>query len=223
MADEYKILGSTIYRISPDGNIVKFATVSDAGDMDLPTEDPRPVNAKRRRVWGYWVAIIVLAILACVWCVGMNLEMRDNRRNFSARLEAEQLLVRVSAHYPMIISDIEIGNVDASGETISNFGTNIYSRNAEYLSPRLKYTGLVNRPTQLKVRLYMPDGNLLRGSSSPSDATFSCQVSIEGGDNKTMLLEDWGWSTPGHWNRGIYRIEVWCADVCLKSKTFTIY
>lgn len=143
---------------------------------------------------------------------------RDN-----AKSELSSLKNKVSATYPIIITDIEIGNVDYDGDIQTNYGNTIYSYNTMYLQPRIKYTGLTSGNKTIKVKWYNPDGTVKRGTSSPSGFSQSQTMYVYSGDNNTYTLSGWGNSYKGHWSKGTYRIEIWYENTCLKAKTFTIY
>lgn len=86
----------------------------------------------------------------------------------------------------------------------------------------IKYIGVkTGEDIKLNIKLYTPLG-LSTGSSSPSGFSYTASVYVYSGDN-TEVLGGWGNSSRGYWSRGNYRFEIWYADVCLKSKKFTIY
>ena len=144
---------------------------------------------------------------------------RDN-----AKSELSKLKNKVSAAYPLIITDIEIENVNYDGDVQTNYSnTNtIYSFNTMYLRPRIKYTGLISATKTLKIKWYKPDGTISTGTSSPYGFSQSEAMYVYNGEN-TYTFNGWGSSNRGHWRSGTYRIEIWYENTCLKSKTFTIY
>ena len=91
-----------------------------------------------------------------------------------------------------------------------------------YFQPKIYYTGIVSGNITLKVKWFTPDGVLSTGNSSPSGFSQSHEYYFSGDDNK-KILRSWGGKDKGHWKAGTYRIEIWYKDVCLKTKTFTIY
>ena len=150
-----------------------------------------------------------------------NSSLKKERDN--AKSELSSLKSKVSTTYPIIITDIEIANINANGDIQTNFGNTIYSYNTMYLHPRIEYTGLISGYKTIKVKWYNPDGTIRSGSSSPSGFSYSESMYVLSGDNNTSTLSGWGNSNKGHWQRGTYRIEIWYENTCLKSKTFTIY
>lgn len=123
---------------------------------------------------------------------------------------------------PILITDIEIANTYNGGDIETDYGNSIYSSNTMYLKPRITYKGIkTGENIDLSVRLYTPSG-LSTGTSSPSGYSYSTSIYVYSGENKEALTS-WGGSSRGHWSRGTYRFEIWHNNVCLKSKTFSIY
>ena len=125
-------------------------------------------------------------------------------------------------NFPLLISDIEIGNQYANGATETSYGGYIYSSRSMYLAPKIKYVGLNSGYATLKVKFYTPDGTLSKGSSSPYDCSYTNSMYVYSGKNE-YSLSSWGGSSMGHWRKGSYRIEVWYNSTCLAVKNFTIY
>jgi hypothetical protein len=144
-----------------------------------------------------------------------NEEYKENR-------ELLQIKQEVAATYPIIINEIEIGNVHGDGMIATYYGNTIYSYNTMYLKPKISYIGLRDGSCTLKVKLYDNYGNLRSGTGSPRGYSYSCNETICEGNN-VLYLDGWGNDTKGYWSSGTYRIEVWYNDMCLKSDRFTIY
>ena len=135
----------------------------------------------------------------------------------------EEELTMLQKSFPIIITDIKIGNVDYDSNVETDYGNTIYSRYTMYLKPQITYTGI--NPWQsinLKVKWYTPNGSLSRGDSSPSGFSQSEDLYVCSGSN-TTTLRGWGNRSKGHWSSGTYRIEIWYEDVCLRAENFTIY
>lgn len=150
-----------------------------------------------------------------------NSSLKTERDN--AKSELSSLKNKVSATYPIIITDIEIANTYSGGDVETNYGNTIYSYNTMYLTPRIKYTGLTTGNKTIKVKWYKPDGTISIGSSSPSGFSQSESMYVYNGENNTYTLNGWGNKYKGFWSKGTYRIEIWYENTCLKAKTFTIY
>lgn len=137
--------------------------------------------------------------------------------------EKESLLSSIANNnIPLIITDIQIGNTYYNGNLETNYGSTIYSRNTMYLTPRIKYMGLVSGNKTLKVKWYNPSGTLSTGTSSTNGYSQSDSYYVSKGQN-TLTLRGWGNETKGHWGSGTYKIEIWYENKCLSSKSFTIY
>lgn len=135
----------------------------------------------------------------------------------------EEELAMLQKSFPIIITDIKIGNVDYDSNVETDYGNTIYSRYTMYLKPQITYTGI--NPWQsinLKVKWYTPNGSLSIGDSSSSGFSQSEDLYVCSGSN-TTTLRGWGNRSKGHWSSGTYRIEIWYEDVCLRAENFTIY
>lgn len=136
--------------------------------------------------------------------------------------QLEDKIESIGNHYPMVINKIEMGNSYSDGTMETSYGSTIYSSYTMYLKPKIYYTGISTGSHTLKVKLFTPDGSISKGDSSPSGFSYSGSYYVYSGDD-TMELSGWGSSTKGHWKSGSYRIEIWYENVCLETKTFTIY
>ena len=124
---------------------------------------------------------------------------------------------------PLIVTDIEIANVTEDGKIETGYGGTIYSKNSMYLRHRIKYIGLKEGRVEFYIKLYRPNGSLSVGDK-PKEYSYSVSEFIYEGVNKSRELNVWwGNKNKGHWVKGTYKVEVWYKDVCLESKTFTIY
>lgn len=155
----------------------------------------------------------------------------DNTKNSlritrEERDEAQQkmndLKDKIGSSMPIIITDIQIANTNNSGDIETDYGNTIYSSSTMYLKPKISYTGIkTGENIDLNVKFYTPSG-LSTGSSSPYGCSYSTSMYVYSGEN-TETLSGWGGSSRGHWRSGQYRFEIWYGDVCLKSKSFTVY
>ncbi|MDE7153575.1 MAG: hypothetical protein K2O00_03910 [Muribaculaceae bacterium] len=203
---------------------------------------------KKKSTVGYWIAIIILIILFLVSffiaigaliTVGEQEETIESQENDIIELQNEvyqwntdykelqstlgSLTDRIKTSFPLIISDIEIANVTYDNDIISDYGSSIYSTQARYLRPKLKYYGMVNGSRMLKTKWIRPDGSVISGTSSPSGFSQAENYTIYEGPNQSLEMGGWGWNDPGNWTNGTYRIEIWYGNTCLKSKTFEVY
>ena len=131
----------------------------------------------------------------------------------------------VGKHMPLIITDIDIANHYKDGTEETGFGGVIYSRNSMYIVPRINYMGIIEGTRKFLIKLYKPDGSLSTGAPSvetPKGYSYSDSGYIYEGKN-SRELSGWGNKNKGNWAKGVYKIEIWYNDMCLKSKSFTIY
>lgn len=123
---------------------------------------------------------------------------------------------------PLIITKLEVANVDKDGTIIQDYGSTIYDYKTKYLKPRItikpyKPSGTV----KLYIKLYK-NNELKKGSSSPDDYSYSDTIEIHSSSSQTFVLSGWGSETAGHWSAATYRFEIWYGDYCLGSKTFKV-
>lgn len=222
----YQIDGDTIFCIGDDGSISKFGSIDDIGNIAI--ESPRP--SKKRKVWGYWLVIVALIGFISYLCHQSEIDAREYNRlsrenvdNLNNARAARHELATVGHAYPMVITDIKIGNVYNDGRVETEYGERINSRNTMYLQAEIFYNGLVSETATLYIKWIMPNGSLSTGTSSPRGYSTSTNVPIAKYNNQTRVIGGWGNSTRGNWRPGTYRIEVWYGDVCLKAKSFTIH
>lgn len=245
MKRDYQISkDGTIFEIREDGCISKIARIDETGNIYSINGNVTKQKGGKGKYWFFIILFAIAAVILGVLYVDADqkysrifksyTELMKNNSDASfqiirleqerdnAKSELSSFKRKVSNVYPLIITDIEIGNVYEDGRIETDYGEPIYYYNTMYLQPRIKYTGLTSRNMNLKVKWYMPDGTIRQGTSSPSDFSQSVSVNIDDGEN-TITLPGWGKSTKGNWGRGTYRIEIWYEDFRLKSKTFTIH
>ena len=150
-----------------------------------------------------------------------SLSAEQSRRE-SAENELTELKNSYSDYMPVIITDVEIANVYNDGSVETDYGGTIYSSYSMYVKPKITYKGIkTGESISLDIKLYTPSG-LSRGSSSPSDCSWTESFYVSSGSN-TQSFQGWGGSSKGHWTSGTYRYEFWYGNVCLKAKSFTIH
>ena len=81
---------------------------------------------------------------------------------------------------------------------------------------------MISDTVELKVKFYTPDGKLNVATSAPYGYSYSNEVYVDVGENE-LYLSGYGNSEEGAWQSGLYTIEVWYNDVCLKHITFRLY
>lgn len=228
MSKDYKISNDgTIFEIREDGSISKIARIDDRGNI---TDLSGSANWQQGGKGKYWFFIIFFFVTTVVLGV-LYLRISDNLNYYIGKYydvdeklsETKSLISDISETYPIIITDIEIGNTYKGGDIQTDYGKRIYDYNTMYLSPRITYIGLKSGTKTLKVKWYTPSGSISRGSSSPKGFSQSDDEYISKGNNIILTLRGWGNDYKGSWSSGTYRIEIWYENTCLKAKTFTIY
>ena len=161
---------------------------------------------------------------------GLNSTVDQLREEAQAERKAREKAQQELAHWkaevglamPLLVTDVEVANVTAANQIISDYGEPIYAGRAQYLKPRLTYMGIsVGEEVFVKVRLYTPSGRVMQGYTSPESFTYQQSIVVDEGENEVPLM---GWGADhGHYTSGEYRFEFWHGHVCLKAHTFHIY
>ena len=223
MNRDYKMSNDgTIFEIKEDGSISKIARIDDNGNISSISGI---INIKENDGKGkFWFFIILFLVTSVVLGV-LYLQTFDNLSYYRWKYyEADEILNNISNEYeyPLIITDIKIGNVYENDDIQTDYGERIYDHNTMYLKPKISYIGLISGTKELKVKWYTPGCYLSRGDSSPDGFTYSDDKYISRG-NSTLTLKGWGNKNKGNWSSGTYRIEIWYKNTCLKTQTFKIY
>lgn len=243
----------TVFEIRDDGSIAKLAKIDEQGQIrnlsgTIMTADGGSKGGYRFFIVLFAIVAIVLGILytevndnyyrasdelndfrnkyetASSATSSLRSEIRSLKQECdNVKSELSNLKNKVSDTYPLIITDVEIANVNYEGDIHTNYGNSLYGSSTMYLKPRIKYTGLTSGNKTLKVKWYNPDGTISRGDSSPYGFSQSQSIYIYSGDNNIYDFSGWGNSSKGSWRSGTYRIEIWYENTCLRSKTFTVY
>lgn len=140
-------------------------------------------------------------------------------------LDYNNLRRTVGQTFPILISSVQMGNLNSDGSKETDYGNRIYSSYTYYLEPRIEYRGFTTGPVYLKMKLYLPDGTLWRDNASLRDCSRTSRISSIMNAMKKINTSDFrvGGGSRGYWRRGTYRIEFWYNDrVCLYSGTFNI-
>ena len=154
---------------------------------------------------------------------GLNYKLNIVENNYKIKeKELKSYKDEVGAVFPIIIDSLKIANTYFNGEIRTDYGGIIFASNSMYLRPRIVYRGLISGSIELKVKFYTPDGKLNVANSAPHGYSYSNEVFVDVGENE-LYLSGYGNSEEGAWQSGLYTIEVWYNDVCLKHITFRLY
>lgn len=220
----FKMLSKETWDRPTAATLVEWATKPDAIQVDYTvfnkkvttnsTDDTIPVK-KNKSCVGFVIAIVILVLTTIV----ISVLYVDAQWRLS---EKESLLSSIANNIPLIITDIQMGNLYENSQIETDYGSEIYSKNTMYIAPSINYIGLKSGSETLKVKFFNSQGTLSTGTTSPAGYSYSNDNYIYNGKN-TMTLSGWGSKNKGHWNAGNYKIEIWYKDKCLSSKSFTIY
>lgn len=235
MNRDYKISNDgTIFEIKEDGSISKIARIDDNGNIcSISGTINRQEQSSKRKYWFFIILFFVTSAVLGVLYIqtfdslsyyrweyhGAYKKLSEANEELS---ETKSIISDIAETYPLIITDIKIGNIYKGGDIQTDYGKRIYDYNTMYLRPKISYIGLVSGTKTLKVKWYTPSGYLSRGDSSPYGFSQSDDEYISKGNN-TLTLSGWGNDSKGSWSSGAYRIEIWYGNTCLKTQTFEIY
>lgn len=124
--------------------------------------------------------------------------------------------------FPCEILSVNMENRMGDGTIITKAGNTLYDDNTIYIVPVLTVKPLRTGSFSFDIKFFQ-GGNLSTGSSSPDGYSYSSQATLQGSTNQTISLGGWGYDTPGNWEDGGYRIEIWWAGERLFTKSFSVY
>ena len=108
------------------------------------------------------------------------------------------------------IENVSFANVDYNNKVIDSFGAQLY-QDTKYLKPKVNFkkTTSETEKFRLQVKIFWPNGNMLRGSTSPSYCTFEQEVTLKG-ENGNVVLKGWGDNGGNVYKYlGTYTYEIW--------------
>ncbi len=143
------------------------------------------------------------------------------------RMETEKYLEEfkdsISSFIPLLINDIQVGNMDSNGNIQTNYGEKIYASNSMFLSPQIIYTGIRSGESiTLHIKLY-DSSDVLRAGNKYSGYSYTESITISSRNGNACSLSGWGSKSKGNYEKGKYRFEIWYGNICLGSKAFTLY
>ena len=171
------------------------------------------------------VFFVVLSVVLGITSLVLSDEVSSwETRYIHAEEETEATLQQIykALQRPLIITNVEMGNIYENGNIETDYGDKIYSSHTMYLKPQINYVGVSQENITLYHRLYYPDGSLSTGDSSPKGYSTSTSLNIYTGEN-VAYMDGWGNSTQGNWRKGKYKFEIWYKKTRIYKKEFTIY
>lgn len=150
-------------------------------------------------------------------------ELIDNSEELSSKYDSlKNEYLSITSAYPIKITSIDIGNTYKGGLIETEHGYTLYSSKTMFLQPKISYYGYISGFRDIKIKWFNKSGELIYGNDSPIGYSQGQSVYFHSGFND-ISLQSYGNETKGNWSSGTYRIEIWYKNMCLRSKTFTIY
>lgn len=109
----------------------------------------------------------------------------------------------------LLIESVSFANVDYNNKVIDSFGSQLY-QDMQYLQPSVSFKRetAASEKLKLQVKIWAPNGSMLRGSSSPGKCTFEQEVTLKG-ENGHFLMSGWGSKEGKIYTKGTYTYEIW--------------
>lgn len=128
----------------------------------------------------------------------------------SVVVEREPQNPEVAAADKVTIRSVQFANVDDNGKILTGYGLQLYS-DIQYLRSRVYFKKQTADKEKIEfgVKIYQPDGNLVRGQSSPVGYTFLHTINF-GHQEGSFELMGWGNPDGRFYTPGTYRYEIWC-------------
>ncbi|HPA11802.1 MAG TPA: DUF4339 domain-containing protein [Bacteroidales bacterium] len=203
-------------------------------------ENKTDIPGKSRNVvWGVVSGILAVVVIILFLNLSSQKEEIEMFKSDMKEIEiyVEQILSEsekikesyndITSVYPFKITDIKIGN-RKDGKVIDNYrsilysSTDLYAYDIRYFSPKIYFSGYVDKSVEIYYKIYNPDGTLHNPSYSSKYTGVSTTVEINRDEDKSAILKGWGNNNYSTYKSGRYRIEVWCAGICYRSCYFDI-
>jgi hypothetical protein len=125
-------------------------------------------------------------------------------------------------HWTISVNSIGVANSNANGEWINDPGEELTASEIRFLSPVIIYDSSVSQEVTLYVKIIDPNGQLMRGTSSPSGYSFSTTQNITAGRELSLGLSGWGNENQSNYYPGSWTVEVWYNGSRYGSTTVTL-
>jgi hypothetical protein len=120
------------------------------------------------------------------------------------------------------ITSLKLGNYK-NKEWISKPGEKLISSQMRYLKPSIEYNSFINGKVELFIKIIQPDGKVKRNEEiSPDGYSYSQNIEVLQGKEKTHSLIGWGNSAVSTYLPGKYTIEIYYLEFCLISQEVII-
>lgn len=116
---------------------------------------------------------------------------------------------QISPENKFTIQAVRFGNLGDDGKMLTDYGIQLYS-DIQYLRAKVyfKKQKADKEKIEFGVRIYRPDGSLIRGQSSPVGYTFLYTINFNHKEGSFELM-GWGNSSGQFYTPGTYRYEIW--------------
>lgn len=121
----------------------------------------------------------------------------------------------------LIITDVQVANVEYNGNKLVNYGDYISSNSTMYLKPKIKYIGLTSEKKTIYVKFFDPYGTLRRVTDAPSGYSYKEEKNIKIGKQEEEFMGLGG--KKGYWPAGKYRYEFYCDGQSVGTHEFIVH
>ena len=123
-----------------------------------------------------------------------------------------------SKRNPLSIDAVEYASVDSVGTALAEYGADLSSSDLHYLQSRIQYSGLKKAVTKtLSVKIYRPDGSMMRTPNSPQECTYQHTARLMPGEHLCELAP-----YDCAFDPGTYKIEYWADGMLLRAVTLDV-
>lgn len=108
------------------------------------------------------------------------------------------------------IKNMSYCSTDKDNNKLTEYGDDLYEDNLYYLTGNMEYVGKYKNDQSIKlyIKIFNADGNLVKGTSSPSGYSYSTDLTIKHGAN-SISTGGYGSSNGGTYSAGKIKIEYW--------------
>jgi len=199
----------------------------------LLAQQLRSLKKNRNGHRAAWIILLVINFImftvSAIFVIGSvaiidDLERDAANKDFTIN-DLNGKLSKMQKVLPFKINEIEIGNCYDNDVMIDDCGSKLYASRMRYFVFEINYTSFLERSEEFTIyyRLYQPGGSLrCFGNSTTYSIDEGDENTIYTGNN-SMTLYSWGNDNTSIFSAGVYRIEIWCNGMCIKSDKFKLY
>lgn len=176
----------------------------------------------------FFMLALIISIFLCFSLYDQNEKLKYQNYYCENKLsDCQEELKFYNDNIPILMTDIEIGIKDGEGKVCVPYGSQIYSKDTRYLSPRAKLhiCGISeNKSYTLKIKL-LKNNFLQTNDTSKNGFSYETELDLRAYDKYKNLeaeIAGWGSTSHGTWSAGKYRFEFWIGNYCIGAKDFEI-